>query len=79
MRRLQPNDLTYQQRRALTSAARALSIYDLGTKENLKQIFGDKWWEWGMPWGWPCVSFLLYCALKRRYSRTCALVSKQQC
>ncbi|GAA6006738.1 DHHC family palmitoyltransferase [Rhodotorula paludigena] len=53
MRRLQPIDLTYQQRRALTSAARALSIYDLGTKENLKQIFGDKWWEWGMPWGWP--------------------------
>ncbi|GJN94488.1 hypothetical protein Rhopal_007570-T1 [Rhodotorula paludigena] len=53
MRRLQPNDLTYQQRRALTSAARALSIYDLGAKENLKQIFGDKWWEWGMPWGWP--------------------------
>ncbi|TNY22036.1 DHHC palmitoyltransferase-domain-containing protein [Rhodotorula diobovata] len=51
--RLQPHDLTSKQRRSLAAAARRYSIYDLGAKENFKQVFGDKWWLWGVPVGWP--------------------------
>lgn len=60
-RRLQPNDLTYKQRQRLASAARRYNIYDLGScARNLEQVFGgrEKWLEWFMPWGWPCVSRL---------------------
>ncbi|BGP43666.1 palmitoyltransferase for Vac8p [Rhodotorula kratochvilovae] len=50
---LRPHDLTSSQRRALAAAARKYSIYDLGAKENLKQVFGEKWWLWAVPVGWP--------------------------
>ncbi|GAA5989046.1 hypothetical protein JCM11641_002307 [Rhodosporidiobolus odoratus] len=48
-------ELDYKQRRRLASAARQFNIYDLGVKENLRQVFGGKEraWEWVMPWGWP--------------------------
>ncbi|BGP20319.1 hypothetical protein JCM10213_002052 [Rhodosporidiobolus nylandii] len=46
-------DLTYKQRHRLAAASRKFNVYDLGAKENLRQIFGSSWWEWGMPWGWP--------------------------
>ncbi|GAA5908966.1 hypothetical protein JCM8208_007129 [Rhodotorula glutinis] len=51
--RLQPHDLTSKQRHALRAAARKYNIYDLGRKGNFEQVFGDKWWLWGVPVGWP--------------------------
>ncbi|BGP27810.1 palmitoyltransferase PFA3 [Rhodotorula toruloides] len=47
--------LTPTQRRRLAGAARTYNIYDLGTRENLRQVFGgrERWCEWGCPWGWP--------------------------
>ncbi|BGP11567.1 palmitoyltransferase for Vac8p [Rhodotorula toruloides] len=47
--------LSPTQRRRLARAARTYNIYDLGWRENLRQVFGgrERWWEWGCPWGWP--------------------------
>ncbi|GAA5827044.1 hypothetical protein JCM3770_002452 [Rhodotorula araucariae] len=50
---LRPSDLTSSQRRALAAAARKYSIYDLGARENLRQVFGAEWWLWAVPVGWP--------------------------
>ncbi|GAA5906308.1 hypothetical protein JCM5296_000311 [Sporobolomyces johnsonii] len=47
--------LSPKQRHRLSRATRDLNVYDLGWKENLRLVFGgrERWWLWGVPWGWP--------------------------
>ncbi|GAA6034779.1 hypothetical protein JCM8097_001165 [Rhodosporidiobolus ruineniae] len=67
--RPRPPDLTYKQRHRLSAVSRRFNVYDLGWRENLRQVFGParegrgggregrlRWYEWVecvMPWGWP--------------------------
>jgi hypothetical protein len=40
-------------RKRLLRLQGSLNIYDLGWRQNLIQVFGEKWWLWGVPIGWP--------------------------
>ncbi|KDE07225.1 hypothetical protein MVLG_02448 [Microbotryum lychnidis-dioicae p1A1 Lamole] len=45
--------MSREDRKRLEQAQGRLNIYDLGWKRNLKQVMGESWKEWFVPFGWP--------------------------
>lgn len=47
--------LSRAERKRLESASHQLHVYDLGVRENLRQVFGgwEDRWLWILPLGWP--------------------------